>query len=501
MFIHLIAAGENVMSIIATARSQASPAQYELFDSAEEAHLYHDPSAYGFFSILYRPPGQEAKAQRSYKLPLLAQVISLLPRDRDTWLSQAEFTRPNRRIVNLARLSLLFADIDCYKLGITPEKALAAILTACDAVGFPHPSIAIHSGRGLQIKWLLAETLPRWMLPRWNAIQSHLVDMFLHIGADHGAKDASRVLRLVGAVNTRSGQYAQVIRITPDASGWPMRYDFDSLADILLPNSRQQFDKKLQNHPLTHDEMNAIAMARIERENGNHPFSQDEQDAIAMARIEREARKSQLKLIPGGADRIGLRRFSDRQLAWHRMEDIRKLIQIRGGVLAGQSMATLFWSLNFLLLSGATNSVQMYHEAKALAREFDFGELTRQDELSSLYAKAKAAEAGQTVTFKGREYPPLYTPKNASLIELFCITDDEQRQLRTIISTDQAKKRHADRQRAARQQAGAVSRDAYLASHEDKRVQARLMRAHGLSTRAIATALDVSVGAVHKWCK
>ncbi len=34
-------------------------------------------------------------------------------------------------------------------------------------------------------------------------------------------------------------------------------------------------------------------------------------------------------------------------------------------------MRHLFWRLNFLLLSGATNSAQMYHEAAALSSELD----------------------------------------------------------------------------------------------------------------------------------
>src|SRR5690625_5379455 len=102
-------------------------------------------------------------------------------------------------------------------------------------------------------------------------------------------------------------------------------------------------------------------------------------------------------------------------------------------------MKHLFWRLNFLLLSGATHSGAMYHEAKALARELspnwnDY----RSKELMTLYAKAKQYEAGEKVEFGGRQYSPLYTPKNDTLISLFQITDEEQRKLRTVISTAMA---------------------------------------------------------------
>ncbi|MBD4289475.1 replication protein, partial [Xanthomonas citri pv. citri] len=68
-------------------------------------------------------------------------------------------------------------------------------------------------------------------------------------------------------------------------------------------------------------------------------------------------------------------------------------------------------------------------------------------ELMTLYGKAKAFESGEKVTFGGRQFPPLYTPKNDSLISLFKITDDEQRQLRTLISRDMAAERRRERDR------------------------------------------------------
>jgi hypothetical protein len=132
----------------------------------------------------------------------------------------------------------------------------------------------------------------------------------------------------------------------------------------------------------------------------------------------------------------GLRKFSGRQLAWHRLEDLRTLAQLRGGVQEGWRILWMFWSLNFLLLSGATNSAQMFHEARALAREIGFLEGWTEGDLSSLYRKAQAFERGEAIEHGGREYPPLYTPKNQTLIEVFKITPDEERVLRTIISRD-----------------------------------------------------------------
>jgi hypothetical protein len=57
----------------------------------------------------------------------------------------------------------------------------------------------------------------------------------------------------------------------------------------------------------------------------------------------------------------------------------------------------------------------MYHEAAALARELDPRWNYRSAELMTLYAKAKAHEAGEKVEFGGKQLSPLYTPKNDTL--------------------------------------------------------------------------------------
>jgi len=144
------------------------------------------------------------KKQDSYRLSQMPVVLSMLDHSRDTWLSQAEFIKPNRRVVNLARIGLLFADLDTYRepwaQGRSPEQLAAAVMFRCYDEGVPPPSILVFSGRGVQAKWLLDGTLPRQALPRWNACQRYLIDRLAGLGADPAAKDASRVLRLVNTV-------------------------------------------------------------------------------------------------------------------------------------------------------------------------------------------------------------------------------------------------------------------------------------------------------------
>ena len=426
------------------------PKQLELLD---ESGYYHQLERWGFFSILAKDLGNTPR-QHSYKLADMPTVLRLLPRDRDSYLSQAEFVRPNRRIVNLARVGLLFIDLDCYKLGMTPDRALWHLLQHCDERDIPHPSIVIHSGRGVYAKWYLDAPIPRQALPRWNRLQALLVGQFQGIGADAGAKDASRVLRIVGTVNTKSNEIVRVIHVTCGLDGEPVRYGFEQLADQLMPIERQELERRQER-----------------------------------------AAKPDLRLVRGKANISGLRRLSGRQLAWHRLEDLRKLAELRGGVQPGWRMLFMFWSLNFLLLSGATHSGQMFHEARALAREIGFLDEFKESDLSSLYRKAQEFEAGKKVEWGGRSYPPLYTPRNQTLIDVFHITRDEELQMQTLVSETEAKERHAARMAAARAASGAKSR-----AGEQDRATARLMRARGMTLRAIAEEIGVHHDTVRVWC-
>jgi hypothetical protein len=213
------------------------------------------------------------------------------------------------------------------------------------------------------------------------------------LGADPNAKDASRVLRLVNTMNSKSGETCRVVHIKTELDGEPVRYNLEYLAKVLLPVARWNIE--------------AERRARAERR--------------------------RLNLLQGGHTG-NLRTFNGRQLAWDRLNDLRLLPNLRGGVVTGERMLHFFWRLNFLLLSGATPAGQMYSEAAELARELDPSWNYRSAELMTLYDKVKAYKAGGKVEFGGRKLLPLYTPTNSTLISLFHITDDEQRKLHTIIN-------------------------------------------------------------------
>jgi len=370
----------------------------ELFEPGEYLQATGRP---GYFSVLAKPNGQ-AK-QNSYKLEVLPQVVRAADPTIDTYITQAVFNGPNRCKVNLRDVGLLFVDLDTYRsAGLadkSPEEQASLLLLFCAQEGLPSPSIVMYSGRGLQAKWLLSEALEPVSLYEWNQAQLALVKLLEPFAADMASRDISRVLRLDRTVNTKSGKICRVVYVTGGCEACPARYDFQELRETFVGEVQVTVSKEEPKKP------------------GKRPV-------LALPREQNFQR-----------------------LNWYRLYDLRDLWKIRGGVSEGYRELTLFWELNFLLRADPGKSV--WNEAASLAAQIAPGTaFYRNSDLSTLYRKAQEARHGQGVEFAGRTYPPMYTPRNQTLIELFEITPDEEQQMRTIISQAEKDRRRAEKRRA-----------------------------------------------------
>ena len=368
----------------------------ELFEPGE----YLDQRGPGYFSILAKPSGR-AK-QSSYELQHLSTVVKAANPRIDTWITQCVFNRANRRAVNVESVGLLFADLDTYHSPTltqkTPEEQAELLVAFCAEEGIPAPSIVLFSGRGLQAKWLLTEALGPLSIPDWKAAELALVRLLEPLCADQAAKDVSRVLRLDRTVNTKSGEVCRIVWTASGVETVLARYDFTELAENLTARFPERAESK------------------------------------------RSERKVSTRVVRFPS------RFSLSKLNWYRLYDLRSLWVMRGGVPIGFREITLFWELNFLLRAEPGKVSDLWKEAEALAAQIDpHSGWYQQSDLSTLYRKAREARAGATVEYQGRTYPPLYTPRNQTLIDLFRITPEEERQLRTIISSAERNRRRREK--------------------------------------------------------
>ena len=93
----------------------------------------------------------------------------------------------------------------------------------------------------------------------------------------------------------------------------------------------------------------------------------------------------------------------------------------------------------------------------------------------------------------------MYTPTNETLIDLFQITDDEQRQLKTIISSTIKLERKLETQKAKRRQEGMMDRADYEGRADARCERAQELRSQGLSIRKIAMEMGISKSQVQRY--
>ena len=454
--------------------------------------LYHSPARKGFVSIL-QTSAKRGPPQSSLWLAKLPSAVAVLQGETDVYISQAEFKKPNRKLVNLWRLPLAFADLDTYKVkqlaGLRPEGLLDRLLATCNDRGIPTPSIVVFSGRGLQVKWVFTEPLGRAALPRWKAVQMELNESLKDIGADPAAIDASRVLRLEGSVNSRTGETVRVLHLCRTGtmggalnSDGIAAYDFDIFADTLLPLTRADLEEMRRQRD----------SERMYR------------DSVAQTQAVIAAAASGPSNPIGQKKRSGGRRFSSTQLAWDRLEDLRTLIRLRGferGLPAGERNKYMFLTAVFLAQSSLI--VDLMSEFRELAREFApaWTDADLERCAASVFSRAELAAKGRKVEFEGRELDPRYRFSNKGLVQWLEITPEEEAKLKCMFSREERARRNTERLRKMRRSEGAMERADYRARAASRKDEARDMAEAGVPRASIAERLQVTKRAVDGYLK
>lgn len=393
-------------------------------------------------------------AESSYRVDQLPDVMAAIAGETDAYISQQRF-ECKRLLTQLWQLGAMFVDLDFHKVNelrdMHPLGVLDDVLVHLERNRMPAPTLAIASGRGLYVIWL-HNPVPRKALPRWNACQKELWRVLRPFGADRGALDAARVLRVAGTINGRSG--AVVEQIAPAGDVWP----FEDLAEEVLPLDRGE---------------------------------------VRDLRIARAARRPSEKLVvpPEG--------FNAGTLWAGRLTDLQRLRGIRflGDLPPGQRDPWMF--IAGVAMSWLTVNPQVLdRELRALAKEaarWTDEESSRR--LQAIMKRAHMAARGERVDWDGREVDPRYYFKNSTIIEWLEITPDEERDMQVLISSDEARRRDAESQRKRRREAGMVSRDEYEAgalAREREPVIVRLRDEEGKSLRQIAKETGIPYSEVRR---
>ncbi len=412
----------------------------------EHAELIHGGGK-GLVAIAHRSTESDRWRERVHGVEAALELLKGCRGQSNVYLSTQRF-RGRRRVAYLLSLSELYADLDYYRVpslaDAAPRRVLELALKALSGAGIPEPSLAISSGRGLYLLWLHG-AIPRSALPRWAACQREICRTLKHLGADPMAVDAARVLRVIG---TRHGEAAAMVEaITPAGEAW----EFNRLADRVLPLTRAEL----------HD-----------------------------LRVQRALRGSR---SPSSSPRTPPEGFTAATLWEARLSDLQRLKELRW---FGEPMPD--FRDRWLFVAGVGMSwlaipAVLRRELFALAREVGgWTEARTRSKLHAIFRTAHEAAAGKRVEWQGLEYDSRYRMRNQTIIEWLEITAEEERQMRTLISDDERRRRDRERKQPE------MSRKEYLTRAAKRRVQARKLTAEGLSLRQIAKELGISHEAVRK---
>lgn len=183
-----------------------------------------------YFSILDR--SGEQPLQTSYSTVSFNEVIREQQGKTDRYFSQCFFNERDRKGIHCAFISHLWVDLDFYKNpASSPFRSLhirekdddmgawesERLRRFCDGNRIIMPSYIIDSGNGAYALWQFSENQKATDETKlmFREMMGRLISLFSDWNADPSVKDTSRVLRVPGSINSKTGKPCRIV--------WPVQ--------------------------------------------------------------------------------------------------------------------------------------------------------------------------------------------------------------------------------------------------------------------------------------
>lgn len=379
--------------------------------------------------------------QRSYRV---SELLKHVEADLDCYTSMNTFYITRRQKTDIRHLNALFVDIDYYNVdGVTKETVLEALAFNISKKLIPQPTFVIDSGRGLYFIWKIEDVPGKFVRANrlYMVIQDYIYNLFKDVGADVNAKDVSRVLRLPSTKNTKADKDVQVIAYS-DKALYTLRF-FQEYVNVF----------------------------------GEHKT----------ARKTKTVKKTNFSYL-----------FNTYTLHIARMRDLETICRLRNYEMTGLRDQFIYIYYYYNLLVHRDKNIALFN-----AKEFNakFSEPLLDSEVRSFIV---SAERTAMEKLEGKEAKPGYQYagynfKNKTLIEKFKITDEEQKQLKTIISkTEKYDRKNLKRNDKRRNEEGLTKRQ------QDKQYlieRVKQLSERGYKQREIAEMMEIAKGTVSKYLK
>lgn len=386
-----------------------------------------------------------------------------------------------------------FLDLDFYKDGLpyagaSANKVASIIIGAFEAAGVPCPSFVQNSGQGAYAIWAFTQGMDGQALPRWQAAMKGLrgpvldadgnlpkrrgkadpkVEAFearmlplwrvlRDLGLDRGAIDPARVLRVMGALNPKTGRMSCLA--WPSAIQDIERVDFDAWCDALMPYSRAE-----------------MRQLRAKRK----AWKATNPDHVRHDHRPRRASSSKWALV---------------------LSDMMRLLDHRGAGWFKANKRRDWWCLIAATAISMTTGGTAEEWADRLAPMVGLpvGEVTAS--LSGVERGMQAHQSGERRDWQGAYRPAFYDFSYATVVDRLGVTEDEAREigLRVLVPGGATPLTAAERQRACRDRRSParVTRSAQAEGRLSHGRFALLLRAAGVSMDRCADLTDRSRSSV-----
>jgi hypothetical protein len=335
--------------------------------------------------------------------------------------SQHGFSGQRRVAKDVTALTSSFVNLDHYKVPDLSGLNADALLDRVRAVHqwLPVPTLIFNSGRGAYFQWLYPRPIGRDYLSKWQALEDILVELLAPFGADPQAKDPSRVLRVVGSTNQKTGAIVTGSRDTGPA------ISFDRLYSIVTKHcitDRKKAQEQVAEPTLVLASSTDAAVVLAQ------------QPSAQRTRQEATAKQKANYLDPY-------------KLAFYRIEDCRTLATLRGLMTDCRHRMLFVWAAAAAWY--VSDEEQLRAELEAFAADhFQDAARYSADRVGSIIDRLRHDQQGGIARiWHGHRVPSRYKLSNRYIIGSLEISGAEQHHMKTIIGEEERQRRRLARRR------------------------------------------------------
>lgn len=391
--------------------------------------------------------------QYHYKVDELKDNIKkLLSLEGNLYMSPNSFFIPQRKIENIRKLNALYVDIDYYTVKFLKGKDHEFIMEMIDNNYLkdgllPEPSFVMFTGNGLAIYWLI-ESVPSTVLPLWNAVQRHFLNTLSDIGSDAKSIDSARVMRLAGSLHSKTQERAKL-------------YIYDSKLTYRLRDIQEDYLPELT------------------------PY-------VKNPGYRSRGRKAKV-----------VNYYTLYSLHFARINDLITLLEIRDGYCRSEEGNLIETGQREVMcfLYRYWYCCYCSDKEQALENTFEFNEkfvkpLGRREVRKITKSAEKAYDEWLKDSPSGSYARGGYNYKNTTLIKMLHITDDEMKQMKTLINKGEKVRRDAEAKKKKRRNEDGLTPK--QAEKKERLEKVKLLYESGLNQGQIADKLNINIRTVRR---